>query len=157
MKYWLIITFFLLCRQSHAQVPEYFVNLVTGKAAITKPGSGPVAIKQKDTVYKNDKIVLEKGTELTLVNKSGNYLVLNAAGTYRNSDLAKMDIIKNEGITKRFLELAFHELLDPHHDFEKFKKENAAGVSGGVFRGDECRNRIFPVNGLKTSATSIVF
>lgn len=157
MNYWLIFLLFLLHQQGRTQFPEYYVSLVTGKAILARPGNKPVTLKQKELVYTKDNIVLERGTEVTLVDKAGNYLVLNTAGTYRNSDLAKMAVTKNEGITKKFLELAFHEFLDPHHDFEKFKKENAAGVSGGVSRGDDCANRIFPVNGLKTSATSIVF
>lgn len=158
MKYLLILILCTLSWQSQAQLPDYYVYLVSGDATISKPGAKPGAVKQNQLVYKNDVIALKKGTEITLVNKEAGFLILNTAGTYKGSELIKKATKKNnDGITGKYLKLLFHELLDPDHDFEKFKKENIAGVWGGVSRGDGCSNRIFPVNGLKTSAGSIDF
>lgn len=158
MKYILILILCTVCRQSQAQLPEYYVYLVSGDATITKPGAKPIAVKQNQLVYKADVIVLKKGTEITLVDKEASFLVLNGTGTYKTSDLIKKATKKNnDGVTGKYLKLLFHELLDPNQDFEKFKKENIAGVWGGVTRTDGCGNRILPVNGLKTSAGSIVF
>jgi len=158
MKYVLILILLAQCHQGQSQLPDYYVYLVTGDVTLSNNGIKPMTVKQKQLVYKNNTIVLKKGAEVTLVDKDGNFLVLNTAGTYKTGELIKKATKKNnEGITAKFLKLTFHELLDPHHDFEKFKKENIAGSGGGVSRGDDCDNRIFPVNGLKTSATSIVF
>lgn len=154
----MVIFLFALCLQGQAQLPDYYVYLVSGEATITKPGAKAIAVKQNQLVYKGDVMVLKKGTELTMVDKEAVFLVLNTAGTYKASELLKKATKKNnEGITGKYLKLLFHELLDPEQDFDKFKKENIAGVWGGVNRGDDCGNRIFPVNGLQTSVTSIVF
>jgi hypothetical protein len=158
MKYLMAIMLFALCNDSQAQLPDYYVYLFSGEATIAKSGAKPIPVKQNQLVYKNDVIVVKKGTELTLVDKDASFVVLNAAGTYKAADLLKTATKKNnEGITGKYLKLLFHELLDPEHDYEKFKKENIAGVWGGVSRSDDCGNRIFPINGLKTSVTSIIF
>jgi hypothetical protein len=159
MKQLSILLLLALCHRGYAQLPDYYVYLVTGTATITKTGEKPVTIKQKELVYKNDVISLKKGAELTLVDKNASFLVLNTAGNYKGSELVKKGITKSsDGITSRYLKLLFHELLDPNQDFEKLKKENIAGVWGGVSRGnDDCLNRIYPVNGLKTSASFLVF
>jgi hypothetical protein len=158
MKHFIILIYFACCQQCLAQLPDYYVYLITGDAAIVKPGAKPIAAKQSQLVFKNDVIVLKKGAEITLVDKEASFLLLNAAGTYKASELIKKATRKtNDGITGKYLKLLFHELLDPNQDFEKFKKENIAGVWGGVSRGDDCGNRIFPINGLKTSAVSLRF
>ena len=158
MKYLLSIMLFTVVGQSQAQLPDYYVYLISGSAGIVKPGAKAIEIKQNQLLYKSDVLVLKKGTEITLVDKEANFLVLNTAGTFKTAELIKKGSKKNnEGLTGKYLKLLFHELLDPNHDFEKFKKENIAGVWGGVSRSDGCGNRIFPINGLKTSVTSITF
>ncbi len=158
MKCLMVIFLFAFCLQGQAQIPDYYVYLVSGDASISKPGAKPIAAKQNQLVYKNDILILKKGTEITLVDKDAGFFVLNTAGTYKTIDLVKKATKKNnDGVTGKYLKLLFHELLDPNHDFEKFKNENIAGVWGGVSRGDGCGNRIFPVNGLKTSVSSIIF
>lgn len=138
-------------------MPDYYVYLVSGEATIIKPGAKPMAVRQNQLVYKNDVITLIKGAELTLVDKDAAFLVLNTAGNYRSTDLArKLTKKNNEGLTTKYLKLLFHE-LDRSMIMKSLKKENIAGVWGGVSRGDDCGNRIFPVNGLQTSVTSIVF
>jgi len=143
---------------SHCQLPDYYVYLVTGDVTITKPGKAPLAVKQKDLIFKNDILTLKKGTSVTLVDKDASFVVLNAPASWTGSDIVKKGTKKpNDGVTGKYLQLLYHELLDPTHDFDKFKKENIAGVRGGVSRGDECNNRIFPINGLKTSNNIMAF
>ena len=158
MKYVLIVTLCSFCLKGLSQLPDYYVYLVSGSATIQKPGGKPAAMKPKQIVFGNDIIVLKSQTELTLVDHNSTYLVLNKPGSYQAGSLVKNASKKNtDGLTKEYLKLLFHELLDPHHDYEKFKKENIAGVVGGVSREDSCNNRIYPVKGLKTSASSITF
>ena len=158
MKHFFIFLFFALCLQSRAQLPDYYVYLSTGEATIARPGTKPVGAKQNQLVYKNDVIILKKGAEVTLVDKDASFIVLNTAGTYKADELIKKATKRNnDGITGKYLKLLFHELLDPNQDFDKFKKENVAGVWGGVSRGDDCHNRILPMDGFKTSGASIVF
>jgi hypothetical protein len=158
MKYLLILTFLVPVLQSRAQLPNYYVYLVHGYATITKPGTKPLPVKQHQLVFKNNILVLKKDAEITLVDRDANFLILNKAGTYKGDKLTENAAKKNNnGITAKYLTLLFHELLDPNEDFEKFKSENIAGVWGGVSRGHDCGNRIFPVNGLKSSTGSIIF
>ncbi len=158
MKYLPGILLFVICQQGIAQLPDYYVDLVTGIATITRPGGKPVAAKQKQLVYKNDKVTLVKGAELTLVDRDAGFFVLNIPGTNTAGELIKKSTRKTkDGITGAYMKLLFHELLDPNQDFERFKKENVAGVWGGVSRSDDCGNRILPMDGLKTSGNSITF
>jgi hypothetical protein len=158
MKHAFIFLLFALRLQTQAQLPDYYVYLSTGDVTIARPGTKPSAAKQSQLVYKNDVIILKKGAELTLVDKDASFLVLNTAGTYKANELTKKATKRNnDGITGKYLKLLFHELLDPNQDFEKFKKENVAGVWGGVSRSDDCGNRILPMDGFKTSGAFIVF
>ena len=158
MKYLIAILFVAFCLQCQAQFPDYYVYMVTGDVTIIKPGAKPIAVEQKQLVYKNDVIAVKKGGEITLLDKDANYFLLNTAGNYTNVAIKSRSKTHSEGITRKYLRFLFDELINPDHDFEKFKKENIAGVWGGVERSEEeCENRIFPINGLKTSAASIVF
>jgi hypothetical protein len=158
MKSFFLLLLISVCLQTGAQLPDYYVYLVTGEVTITKPGAKPVPVKQKDLVYKNDILTLKKGMSVTLVDRDASFLTLNSPIKCSGSELNQKAGKKgNDGVTGKYLQLLYHELLDPSHDFEKFKKQNIAGIRGGVSRGDECNNRIFPINGLKTSAASIVF
>lgn len=159
MKYILTITFCCLCGQIWSQLPDYYVYLVSGSATLTKPKAKPILIKQNQLVYKSDVLVLRKGTEVTLADKDGNFLVLNKAKTYIAGELSKNVTKRNkDGLTTKYLKLLYEELLDPSHNFEKFIKGNKAGVIAGVSRGEnDCGNMIFPSERLKTSSASIVF
>ncbi|MFI5130687.1 MAG: hypothetical protein ACHQFX_11875, partial [Chitinophagales bacterium] len=159
MKYIPAILFLFLGQQIKAQeFPSYYVFQYKGEANLAKPGVKPVAVRQGQYIFKKDTIILKKGAEVTLADKDAGFLLLNVARRYLYSDLVRMKSKKgNDNITAKYLQLLFHELIDPGPNFEKFKRQHIAGVSGGVSRGDDCRNRIFPVNGLQTSATAIVF
>ena len=100
---------------------------------------------------------LSKSSEITLINKDAKLLVLNTIGTIKVSDLAKKFSNSSPSITKTYLNLVFHELLDPKYDYTKFKQKNLGGIRGGVSRGGPCDNLIFPTNNLKTAGESIHF
>ncbi|MEO8150650.1 MAG: hypothetical protein ABI723_23665 [Bacteroidia bacterium] len=156
MRHLFILILTTLSLQSYAQVlPDYYVYLVMGDATLTKPGKKPVIIKQKQLIYKNDVVTLKKGTDVTLSDKDGNFWVLNTPGVFKVSEVnAKARFTKNEGTTGKYFKFLFDELVNPNSDFEMF----VAGIRAGVSRGgDECNNKIFPLNGLKTSAASIIF
>ncbi len=158
MKHLLIPVILVFCLESQAQLPDYYVYLVKGEASIANPGKKLVVLKQKQLVFKNDRLSIKKGAELTLVDRNAHYYVIKTEGINKVSVMVTRVTPKAaDGLTAKYLKLLFHELLDPNHDFEKLKKENIAGVWGGVSRGDECENRIFPVNGLQTAAASIIF
>ena len=158
MKHLFLPIILVFCLQSQAQLPDYYVYLVKGNASITNAGKKPVLVKQKQLVFKNDMLSIGKGAELTLVDRNANYYVIKTEGVNKVSGMIKKVIAKAaDGLTAKYLKLLFHELLDPNQDFDKLKKENIAGAWGGVSRGDECENRIYPVNGLQSSAASIIF
>lgn len=158
MKHLLLPLLLVFYLQSQAQLPDYYIYLVKGNASITNAGKKPVMVKQKQLVFKNDVLSIGKGAELTLVDRNANYYVIKTEGSNKVSGLIRNVIAKAaDGLTAKYLKLLFHELLDPNHDFDKLKKENIAGAWGGVSRGDECENRICPVNGLQTSAGTIIF
>ena len=152
----LLILIFLsgICR---AQLPEYYVYLVKGDITVQKPNKKTEKIKQKQLLFKEDILTLTKNSEVTLVNKDANYLVLNTPGTIRASELGKKTHDSYTGVTKKYMNLVWHELLDPDYDLTKFKQQNLGGVWGGVSRGEACNNLIFPINGLKTSMDSVMF
>ncbi|MBL7737602.1 MAG: hypothetical protein JNK14_00155 [Chitinophagaceae bacterium] len=159
MKNVLTLLLCILYVKGIAQSPDYCIYLVSGEVLIAGKGKKPVTAKPRQLVYNTDSFTLKKGAEITLVDMNGGFFVLNSAVTRKplKGLLAGSTPKTKDGITTKYLKLLFHELLDPHHDFEKLKKENIAGVWGGVSRGDECGNRIFPVNGLQTSVRSITF
>ena len=155
-----ILTFTLLFFVSVAfcQLPDYYVDLVTGGVTLSRPGGKSEAVKYKQLIYKTDKITVAKGAELTLVDRDAGFYVINTSGTNSAGEWVKKATRKTkDGVTTGYLKLLFHELLDPNQDFDKFKKENVAGVWGGVSRGDECVNRILPIPGYKTSGPVILF
>ena len=140
-----------------AQIPEYYVYLVKGDVMVQKPGKKSEKIKQKYLIFKDDILLLPKNAEVTLVNKDANYVVLNSPGLVKAKDLEKKTHDSYTGVTKKYMNLVWHELLDPDYDLTKFKKQNLGGVWGGASRGEDCNNLIFPINGLKTSSDSMKF
>jgi len=150
------ILFCFACSQVHAQMPDYFVYLVKGEATAQKGNTKPVRLKQHQLLFSSEIIELKKDAELTLSNKEAKYLVLNKPGKYKISSLSKLLSRNVDNVTKKYLNLLYHELLDPAHDYNKFKKENLGGVWGGVSRG-ECDNLIFPVKGMKTAEKNLLF
>ncbi len=158
MKSLLFTTFILACEICNSQqLPDYCVYLVKGEVTVAKGNSKPVRLKQNQFLYKNEIILLSKNAELTLINKNDRLLVLNTGGPVKVNDLDKKFNSSLPSVTKSFAHLVYHELIDPDYDYTSFKQNNVGGVKGGVSRGGDCNNLIFPIKDLKTAEDSVRF
>ena len=157
MKIIQLAVLLLACSFAEAQFPEYHVFLVSGNVKISKPGAKPVAIKQNGFVFKDQVITITEKSELTLSDKNRNFYVLKTPGVYKAKDLSKVNNYRVPGVTEKYLTLVWNELFNTHHDYSKFTKTNIAGVYGGVSRGSDCNNLLFPVADLKTAEDSLHF
>ncbi|MBV9961752.1 MAG: hypothetical protein JO072_05845 [Parafilimonas sp.] len=156
MKRSLLISIVLLYNVCSAQFPDYYVYLVKGNVTVSNQ-KGKHTLKQGEFLYKTDALIFADRSELTLTNKDADYFVLNASNNVKLNSLQAKNARSYAGITKKYLNLVWDEVLDPNYDFTKFKSKNLTGVYGGVSRSDECKNLVFPVNGLKTSSADINF
>ncbi|MGZ5245290.1 MAG: hypothetical protein ACXWD4_15320 [Bacteroidia bacterium] len=156
MKY---AIFFLLISTTAAaqQMPDYIVYLVKGEVTTHKGTGKPVKVKQHQFIYGPETITVKQGAEVTLSDKSGASFVLNSPKAYAVRSLSKRQIKSTDNLTQKYLHLLYHELLDPGHDYNKFKKENVGGVWGGVNRSGDCGNLLFPVVGTKTADKTVQF
>ena len=157
MKHLILFSLIAVFKISHAQLPDYYVYLVKGTVSVSRSNGKPQSIKQGDFIFNNDALAIGKNSEVTLVNRNTEYIVLNTPGTVKASMLSKMSSKTYTGVTKKYLHLVWEEVLDPNYDFTKFKQKNLTGVYGGVSRGESCENLLFPVNGLKTSENTLHF
>lgn len=157
MKKILTLLFFIICLQSHSQVHDYYVFLVKGEALVSKTHGTPVLLKQNSLLHNGQVVIIKKGTEVTLAGKNQECYVLNIPGTYKLKDLDKEKPDPVSGVTKTYLKLIWNELFHPNDDFKTFTNNNNAMAYGGVSRGFECNNLIFPINGLKTSSDTLHF
>ncbi|HVU95451.1 MAG TPA: CHAT domain-containing tetratricopeptide repeat protein [Puia sp.] len=158
MRYYIFLLLIALKLQGMAQLPDYIVYTVTGNATMGRPGQKPGKIKQNQYVFRNTTIVVEGAAEVTLVDKDANYIVLNKPMTYSHADLIHLGSRRMiDGMTKKYLDFLYRELLDPNEDLESFSKKNIASAWGGIHRDVECGNRIFPPNGYKSSSNLIPF
>lgn len=140
------------------QLPDYCVYLVKGKVTFSKQGSAKsVPVKQNQFLYKNEDLTLSKNSEITLINNDDRLLVLNEGGSFKVNDLEKKFNYTLSSVTKSYAHLVYHELLDPDYNYSSFRQNNLGGVRGGVSRGEDCDNLIFPVKDLKTDEDSILF
>ena len=140
-----------------AQMPEYNAYLVKGNVTIKDAKGKTTVVKPKQWIHKTDIITLSNGAEITLANKESKMLVLQTPGVHKVQALTQQAHKSSGSVTKKYINLIWHELLDPNYDYSKFKTGNLGGVWGGVSRGDDCNNRIFPINGLKTSEDALNF
>src|SRR5450631_1880678 len=125
MKSLLFAVLVLTCKICASQkFPDYCVYIVKGEVTITKAGSGPLQVKQKQLLYKNELLSLAKNSEVTLINKEDKLLVWNTTGSIKVNDLALKFKSTSPSVTKSYLDLAFHELLDPNYDYASFKQKN---------------------------------
>jgi hypothetical protein len=156
-KNYFILLFLLHCNWVEAQLPDYYVYLVSGNVTIQKGSAKPQQLKPKQLVYKEDVLTIPESAEAQLVNRDTKFILLNTPGVYKVDELEKKIKIYPPGVTKTYLNLVWDQLLDPHYDINNFKKNNVGGVYGGVPRGQDCDNMIYPVNGLKTSEDTLRF
>ncbi len=155
MKY-IFLLLIISSTTSAQQLPEYVVYLVKGEVTVHKGKTKPVKVKQHQFIYATETLTIKQGGEVTLSNKEGNSFALGAPKTYQVSSLSQVNSRSPDNITKKYLSLLYHELIDPNHDYTKFKKSNVGGVWGGVSRGD-CGNLLFPVEDMKTADRTILF
>lgn len=156
MKYTILLL--LICSRATAQkLPDYIVYLVKGEVTARGKNEAPVPLKQNQFIYSSQTILVTKGAEITLSNKEGASFVLNSPGTYPVRLLAGKKSPPVDNLTQKYLYLLYHDLLDPGHDYNKFKKQNVGGVWGGVNRSGECGNLLFPVQGARTSDNTLFF
>lgn len=156
MKKASLFLFLVLALRSYSQQHDYYVFLVKGDALISRPGMKPALIKQNSFIDRNETITIKANAEVTLAGKNQDYYVLHNAGVYKLSKLDKTTADPVNGVTRTYLKLVWNELFHPHDDFKTFAKDNAT-VYGGVSRGTDCNNLIFPVADLKTSGDSLHF
>ncbi len=157
MKRILTILLLIVCSQAYSQSPDYYVFLVKGEVSVSKAGAKPIPLQQNVFIYKDQLITVKKDAELTLADKNQNFLVLRSPAVYKVKDLDNKKNDPIQGVTQTFLKLAWNQLIHPDHDFKQFTNDNSSVVYGGVSRGDDCDNLIFPIKNLKTSEDSIRF
>ena len=157
MKKIFALLLFIISLQSHSQVHDYYVFLVKGEALVSNSGGNLVSVKQNSFLDNSQQVTIRKGAEVTLAGKEQEYYVLNSPGVYKLKDLHKEKPDPISGVTKTYLKLVWNELFHPHDDFKTFTNNNNAMAYGGVSRGFECNNLIFPIPDLKTSVDSLHF
>lgn len=157
MKSLFVFLCFVTCLQNDAQSQGYLVFLVKGNVMASKPGGIAVVLKQNAFLDNDQVITLQKNEEVTLADKEQNFYVLKSPGIYKVKGLNKIPPDPISGVTKTYLKIAWNELVHSDHDFQKFKNENSSLEYGGVSRGDDCNNLIYPIQGLKTSEDSLHF
>ena len=157
MKSLFVFLCFVTHLQSNAQPQGYLVFLVKGNVIASKPGGKPVVLQQNAFVGNDQLITLQKNEEITLADKEQHFYVLKSPAIYKVKELDIMPPNPMSGLTRTYLKIAWNELVHSDHDFQKFKNENSSLEYGGVSRGDECNNLIYPIQGLKTSEDSLHF
>lgn len=157
MKRIIMLLFFFNTIQGFSQQHDYYVFLVKGEVLASKPGENAVLISQNSFLDNDESIIIKKNAEVTLAGKNQDYYVLRTPGTFKVNKLGSANADPIPGVTKAYLKLVWNELFHPHDDFKTFAKDNNATAYGGVSRGIECNNLIFPVPDLKTSADSLHF
>lgn len=158
MKKLLFIAFLIIYEICNAQqLPDYCVYLVKGGVSIAKLHSKPSPVKQNQLLYKDEVLTLPKNSEITLINKDDKLLVFNTVGSLKVNELDKKFNTTLPSVTKSYAHLVYHELVDPNYDYTSFRQNNVGGVKGGVSRGVDCNNLVFPPKDFKTSEDSICF
>ena len=152
-----IILFLISGLSVRAQLPEYYVDLYLGDVQIIKPGKKPVQVKKRMLIFPEDILLLKKdGQRVTLVNKEKQYIILTAKGNYKISNLSKLPHEKTFGITEKFLNLIWEELLDPGSFSRDANLKTIAGSWGGVNRGS-CDFIGVPADNFATEEPAIEF
>jgi hypothetical protein len=154
MKHIVIMTLIVLPLLSHGQFPIYYIELVRGDVSIYHDNIR-VPLKPRTLLYRNDVIRINNSrSEVTLVNRQAEFVVLNKKGKYKMADLEKINV-KAVGVTEKYFHLVWEELLQPHKDYTKYNVMNM-GSWGGVSRGS-CSIGKFPFPDMVLTDSNIVF
>ena len=158
MKFLLLLLFFFGSFKCHAQFPQYYVFLIKGNVTVLNNSKKKVPLRQNDFLYETDKILFQQGAELTLVDHEKRFFNIYGRKEVPVKDLAKLfSAKKNTGITVKYLELLWDELLDPQESSSKVTNRNVGAVWGGISRGETCVQSIFPTDSVLTSIDTITF
>ena len=152
-----ILAFAVLSLARGQQLPEYFVYLTHGNILIQHTIEKN-QIKPKQFIYLSDIIeIKDTHSEVELVNRQGDFLVLNIKGSYKVSDLDQKMRKPTAGLTKKYLLLVWEAFSHTYSDFEIYKKETIAASWGGAARGVDCSIEKFPLRNILFSSDSLIF
>jgi hypothetical protein len=159
MKTLCVIAFaFLVPELSTAQLPDYYVYLTYGEVWIQQNGGNGIKIKPRQFVYASDIIELKNThSEIELVDKENNFVVLNAKGIYKANTLKERTTKKTEGLTRKYLGLVWASIAHSSTDFEVYKNESVAASWGGGARGSDCNIEKYPSSNSILSSDSLIF
>ncbi|MEO8764770.1 MAG: hypothetical protein ABI416_10805 [Ginsengibacter sp.] len=147
----------LACQFVKGQLPDYYVFLTHGDVWI-QHGNKNDAIKPKQLVYESDVITIrDEHSEIELVNKEGDFVVLNGKGPYKVNSLKGKFSQKTEGLTNKYMRLVWEALTHSSSDFEVYKNESVASSWGGGARGVDCNVEKFPKGSCFFSKDTITF
>lgn len=119
-----------------AQFPAFFIDLYFGDVQVIKPGKKATPVKSRMFLYPEDILLIKnEGGNATLVNKDYQYTVLSKKGSYKLSEISKLPVSKPKGITQKYFELLWEELLNPGSISRDEKVKKIAGSWGGIIRG----------------------
>ncbi len=154
MKLFLTATIFLLCFRSGAQQPTYFILFLKGDVMVKHPGQSLKKAKDLQPLSLNDSIFLNnEQSGVTISNISGTRNELKGKGKYKVSSIQEKEIAKGPGASSKFFSFLYEELLHPK---KGFNQHSVAASWGGGSRSQEDLIK-FPINGLISSADSILF
>lgn len=151
----IIALFLFLSTDVSAQFPEFYVYLYKGEVSVLANNKKKNKVQPRQLIFSTDQLLLkEEKSEITLVDKSGNFVVVRGKGYHKVSDISTTSTASNS-ITQKYLRLVWEDLLDPTHT-NKSKIESIAASWGGAVRSG-CDITKFPKNGYKSSAETIHF
>jgi hypothetical protein len=140
-----------------AQLPDYYVFLTYGDIWIQHENKS-VKIKPKQLVYASDVITIkDQHSEIELVNKEGDFVVLNSKSAYKVNSLKEKLSQKTGGLTNKYLRLVWEAITHSSSDFDVYKNESVAASWGGGARGDGCSIEKYPKGRCFFSNDSLTF
>ena len=157
MNYILLSALIFLSARAHSQTATYCIYLLSGDVTVSAATKKTEKVKLNQFLYDNQVLTIGNRSQVTLVTKDSRYLVLNTAGNYKVNELSKE--LKNypSEVTQKYIGLLWKDLVAPADNFTAFKKKSNAGVMGGVMRGEDCGNLIFPVPNLHSAEEEMQF
>ncbi len=139
------------------QLPDYYVYLTYGDVWIQHENKSE-RIKPKQFVYSADVITIkDTRSEIELVNREGDFVVLNNKDQYKASSLKEHLVKRTEGLTNKYLKLVWEAVSHSSSDFDIYKNESVAASWGGGARGMDCSIEKYPSGHSFFSNDSIAF
>lgn len=137
---------------------KYFVHLVKGSPQWITSGGAKKAVSQKSMLLPGDAIKLNgSGDEVMVIDEQSNIFTIKGKGLRKVNDFKTMTPKRSTGITKKYFELVWEELIHAHADPYKFSVENIAGSLGGVSRDNGSITISSPWNGAILDDDTLTF